>query len=205
MANILRLNIGERWSALEFGELMGQLQFIADAALFAQARIDGQTSIFFPLRRLRRVPGYYYDPFIDVEEEMRFEAYQRRVAIQDLFRSHSPQVSNQLEIKRTQYGSPGFVDLAGIGKVVEQVRMFMTDIMDRYLHREDREIARESAAQDVLAKKIRNAEALMNLYDKAGLGTEAKRVLIAEVLEIDYSIEGKLITGQITSIESPPE
>ena len=205
MANILRLNIDERWSALDFGELMGQLQFLADAALFSQAKIDGQTSIFFPLRRLRRVPVYYYDPFIDVEEEMKFEAYRQRAAIQDLFRSHSPRVSNQLEIKRTQYGSPGFVDLAGIGKVVEQLRMFLTDIMDRYLHREDREIARESAAQDVLAKKIQNAEALMNLYDKAGLDTEAKRVLIAEVLEVDYSIEGKLITGQITSIEGPSE
>ena len=100
---------------------------------------------------------------------------------------------------------PGFADLAGLGKVMEQLRIFLTDITDRYLHKKDREIARESAAQDLLAKKIANAEAILKLSDKVGLDGESRRALISEVLGADYFIEGKVLLGQIASIEAPAE
>jgi hypothetical protein len=204
MANILRVSIDERWTASEFAELMSQLQFVADAALFSEVKLDGQSSTYFPFRRIRRRMAYY-DPFLDVEDELRQDAYFRRVETQEILKAYSPRISNELKIKRIEYGSPGFADLTGIGKVVEQVRIFTTAIIDRYLHREDREIVRESAAQDLLSKKIKNAEALLNLGDKVGLDGESKRMLISEVLNADYFIEGKIIDGKIKSIDSPAE
>jgi hypothetical protein len=45
------------------------------------------------------------------------------------------------------------VNLAGLGKLVEQIRIFATDVMDRYLHRVDRRLKRDETKQAILAKK----------------------------------------------------
>jgi hypothetical protein len=81
------------------------------------------------------------------------------------------------------------------------VRIFLTDIIDRFLHKEDREIARDLAAQEVLAKKLKNAEQLAKLMDKVAINPEMRQMLMAEVLGVDKAIEGKVLNGQITGIE----
>ena len=202
-SNVIRINIAHEWSASEFSELMSQLQFLADVALFAQVKIDGQSSIYFPFRRSPRLT--YYDPLFDPEDELKQDVYLRRLEVHSLLRDYGPGTPNELQIHRLEYASPGFADLAGLGKVMEQLRIFLTDITDRYLHKKDREIAREFAAQDLLAKKIANAEAILKLSDKVGLDGESRRALISEVLGADYFIEGKVLLGQIASIEAPAE
>jgi len=117
-------------------------------------------------------------------------------------RDYVPPIPNDLQVRKINYGSPGFADLAGVGKVMEQLRIFVTDITDRFLHKDDRAIARESAAQDLLAKKLKNAESLLKLGEKLGLDPEGKRILVSEILGADYFLEGKVISGQITSVET---
>jgi hypothetical protein len=198
--NVIRINIARDWTASEFSELMSQLQFLADVALFSKVRIDGQSTIYFPFRRRRRIA--YYDVFFDPEDELRQDVYLRRLEVHNFVRDFAPETPNDLRLSRLEFASPGFADLAGVGKIVEQLRIFLMDVTDRYLHKGDREIARESAAQDLLAKKIANAEAILNLGEKIGLTPESKQILLAEVLDADYFIEGKVLSGQITSVES---
>jgi len=204
MADILRIRIARKWTADEFAELFSQVQFLADVALFSQLKIDGQTPIRFLWRR-RSPRRQYFDSFVDAEEELKDDYYLRRADVREVLREYTPNIRNDLEIRRLQFASPGLADLAGVGKVVEQVRIFLTDIMDRYLHSKDRELARQAAAQEILARKIRNAEALLKLGDKVGLDPESKRLLVSEVLSADYFLEGKVISGQVTAIESPAE
>lgn len=201
MAEFVRINIAKRWSATEFAELMSQMQFLADAALFADVKFDGQSPLYFPFRRLRRRTAYF-DPYLDVEDELKEEANLRRLAVQSVLRDYVPPIPNDLQVRKINYGSPGFADLAGVGKVMEQLRIFVTDITDRFLHKDDRAIARESAAQDLLAKKLKNAESLLKLGEKLGLDPEGKRILVSEILGADYFLEGKVISGQITSVET---
>ena len=75
-----------------------------------------------------------------------------------------------------------------------------TGIIDRFIHHEDRKIARASASQDVLANKIKNAEALLKLSEKAGMNPDAQQLLVTEVLKSDYFLEGKLLSRQITRV-----
>lgn len=194
-SNILRITIAKEWRASEFGELLFQLQFLADVAGFSDVKIDGQSPVYFPFQRRRALYGRLYD----AEDELRGDVYLRRVQAEDVLRFYGPHIS-ELKIQRLEFASPGFADLAGLGKVVEQLRIFVTDIFDRHLHKEERAIARKSAAQDLLAKKINNAEALLKLGDKMGLDAETKRLLVSEVLLADYYLEGKVLTGQLKSI-----
>ena len=104
-------------------------------------------------------------------------------------------------VVKIQFGSPGFVDLAGVGRVVGEVRKFLLGIIDRFIGKEDREIARASATQDVIAKKIKNADSLLKLADKAGLDAESQQALLREVLTADRYIEGKLLSQQIKAVK----
>ena len=106
-----------------------------------------------------------------------------------------------LAIHRLEFASPGFVDIAGLGKIVEQIRIFLTDIYDRHTSREDRKITREIAEQELVAKKIANAEAILKLGKHAGLDKHSSRMLVAEVLKVDKFISDRTASGQLIGIE----
>jgi hypothetical protein len=84
-----------------------------------------------------------------------------------------------LEIIRIDYSSPGFTDFAGIGKAVEQVRLFIQYVIDLSVWREHRrieiaqreaelaqlELEMERVEQETIAKKIENVRQIINLND----------------------------------------
>jgi hypothetical protein len=127
-SNIIRINFAEQWSAADFSELLSQLQFLADAALFSEATIDLRSSLYFPLRQYRR-RRLFYDLFSG-DQNLQEDAYLRRLEVQDVLRRYASGHGNELQVKRLQYSSPGLADLAGLGKVVEQVRIFIQYIID---------------------------------------------------------------------------
>ena len=182
---------------------MSDVQFLGDVAAFSSVKLGGQTTVdFFPGRRRR---SSYYDFFGNVQDELRDNLYLRRADVQDFVRRHAIKNLTFLEVRRVQFASPGFADIAGIGKIIEQVRIFLTDIIDRFLLSKDRVIARDLAAQEVLAKKLKNAEELAKLMDKVAIDPEMRQMLMAEVLGVDRFIEGKVLDGQITGIEEVKE
>jgi hypothetical protein len=201
---VVRIRIANGWTASEFAALLGDVQFLADVAGFSEAKLDGQTPMdFFTRRRHRRTA--YYDFFGDVRDELRDNLYLRRSDVQEFLRRYSPNRVGELHVRRLELASPGLADLAGFGKIVEQVRIFLTDIIDRFLHKEDRAIARGMAAQEVLAKKLKNAEQLAKLIDKVSVDPQMQQMLMAEILGADQFIEGKVLSGQITGIETIEE
>jgi hypothetical protein len=197
----LRIRIASGWTAWEFAELLEDVQFLADVAAFSEAKLDGQTPMdFFTRRRQRRAA--YHDVFGDVRHELRDNLYLRRADVHEFVKRYSNNRLSELQVHRLEFASPGLADLAGFGKIVEQVRIFLTDIIDRFLHTEDREIARGLAAQEVLARKLKNAEQLARLTDKVAIDPEMRQMLMAELLGVDKFIEGKVLNGQITGIET---
>jgi len=55
-----------------------------------------------------------------------------------------------------------------------------------------------------LVKKIKNAEAILKLSEKAGIDPQTRQAMIAEVLKADYFLEGKTLSRQITGFGGPP-
>lgn len=198
----MRVEISDGWSASEFSELFAQLNFLYEAARFGQVRIDGQSAHPFMPWWFRRRRWPEFAPYYD-EESLEDEAILRHRMVERMlsYASSEKVPSPKLEVRRIEFASPGFVDVAGVGKVVKELRLFMTGILDRYLNKEDRKIARQAAAQDLLAKKIMNAENLLKLGEKAGLDPETRQSLVREILTADYYVEGKFITGKITNVK----
>jgi hypothetical protein len=111
-----------------------------------------------------------------------------------------------LRVGFTRFGSPGLTDLIGAGKVLEQVRLFLTDITDRVLQRRDRDLKREEDEQKILAMKIKNAERLLGLAKEVGLNEDEKKRVIARLIRSDDFFETAITGWMITKIElSPPD
>jgi hypothetical protein len=113
----------------------------------------------------------------------------------------------KLTVLRLQYGSPGFVDLLGVGKVVEQVRLFVEKLIDLRVTKRGRFLENEARVLDLRAKKIENARNFVRL---AG---EAREQGLSE-LEIKYLVEltegaeerllRQIAPGKITAIGPVP-
>jgi len=58
-----------------------------------------------------------------------------------------------LVVKRIQYGSPGLVDLAGLGTLAGHVKEFLLGLLDRYLNRKIRSV--ELQERLLLAEKMK--------------------------------------------------
>lgn len=185
------------WEAQEFARFFTEFEILNEMAIFGNVKVDGQSSLgFFYYERLR-APKYWQD--LEFEGEVQAEVADERLRY---FLREATGGRWPLQLKRMEFASPGFTDFAGIGKVVKEVRLFVTDIVDRFITTPDRALAREEKRQSIVAKKIANAEKLMKLADKAGLDPKTRIELIRRAIEVDRYIEDKVIEGRITSIQS---
>lgn len=202
-AEDLRVYLDGHWEAREFAELLGHVEFLYDVARFSTyAPLGGQG----PQLHLLSIDRYHL-PFryIDWEFEPDIEsAYVRREIAQlaNSVMSYSDGQSSGLRIAQIHMASPGVGDLAGIGKIVKEVRLFTENIIDRITQREDRAIAREAARQRVLTQKLNNAEKLLRLDEKIKLTSADRHAIVKEIMRSDNFIEGKIIERKITGIES---
>lgn len=192
----LRIGIAEDWSVQDFGDMMMNLQFLRNIALLSEldrGTTETVLSLFEgPLRN-----GAQFERDTEAFNRLRSQFFQAQLnivyeSLEDIY---------WLKIKRLKFASPGFVDIAGAGKIVEQIRIFLTDIYDRYASRADRKITRETAEQELLSKKIANAEAILKLGRHAGLDQETSRLLVAEVLHVDEFFSQKTTHGKVVEIK----
>jgi hypothetical protein len=202
---IIRIEIAEGWSASEFSELFSQFDYLYQIARFSEVQISGQTSQpfgFWSFRNRAQNPpdAFFPDALMPVELALEAEGLLRRRQVEHLI-DVMLTTSDKLEVRRIEYASPGFIDLVGAGRVAREVRVFLLGIIDRFIHSKDRKIAREAATQDIIAKKIKNAENLVKLGDKVGLDPETRQILVREVMSLDYYIEGRLLSHRITAVK----
>lgn len=192
---IFRIKIAESWSVLEFEELMSSLQFLRNVILLSDLEKSGLDVVLSLLEdRAKRTENVEADSALDYIGTQFF-----RAQLQMIFTL--AEEDYRLVVHRLQFASPGFVDIAGVGKVVEQIRIFLTEIYDRASSREDRKIAREIAEQELIAKKIANAEAMLKLGKHAGLDKHSSIMLVAEVMKVDKLISDKTTAGKLVAIE----
>lgn len=196
----MRIEIAGEWSAEDFGEFFSQVNHLHNVAIFSSMRIDGQSLSPFGLWRLYRERSYRIDPFLSVQADLEFEVQRQRLEVRQELEQYLPTPPDALRVASIEFASPGHIDFLGIGKAVAEVGNFITGIVDRIIQREDREIARDSAREDVKTKKLDNAEKLLRLSEKVGLNHEAQQALLRDVLSVDYFLEGKVLDGKITAV-----
>jgi hypothetical protein len=185
----LRIEIGERWSAREMSGLLADISAVYEVRL----SLD-YDNLALEMRRTwfnQEAPSGAVPFAVDL-------AWMPPLVGED-----------PLRVQAIEYGSPGFVDLVGIGKVVEQVRLFVEKLIDLSETRRRSRLENASLAQDVSAKEIANARSLVQLTVEARLAGLNEEDIDRLVQGVD-GIQGRLLDhverGQITAavrLESP--
>lgn len=113
----------------------------------------------------------------------------------------------RLDIGRVHYGSPGFVDLVGVGKVVEQIRLFVEKLIDLRAARLRQGLENEKLKAEIEAQKIENARNFVRLALAGrpfGLSDEQIRALVYDVDGVQERIIRRIGDGQVTGVEQAP-
>ena len=155
----IRIEIEGEWSVYELGVFLGDLALLFVIRFALDLGRRGVSDFLSSLRRPDR-----YDPW----------PFSRRWSL--------TRPDEQLTVLRVQYGSPGFVDLLGIGKIVEQLRLFVEKLIDLRATRLRRGLENEAMRQEIKGKMIENARDFVRLAEEA-------RDLGLSDYEIKYLVE----------------
>jgi hypothetical protein len=112
-----------------------------------------------------------------------------------------------LAVVRINDASPGRVDLAGLGKALEQVRLFLKYLIDLSIQRRWWQLEVEDLGQDVIAKRIENAQRLLRLREQArelDLSAEQRRALLIDVDDRQQRILDAIRAGRVTGVRQLP-
>jgi hypothetical protein len=198
----MRVAIAGEWSVPDFAELMSQIQFLTGMTIFltVDGRVRDEASDFFkrwerfwPKDKLHSMQTLPRVPF------NRSVAAQFRVEFQQLM--EGMKANYALDVEKVQFASPGSIDLVGFGAIVEQVRLFIKDVLDRRDSKQSRKIQDEIAKQDLLQKQIENAERLVKLRRSSELDDPRIRLLLACMLNADEFFSEKATMGQVIAIQ----
>ena len=199
------MSIAGDWTVPEFAELMSQIQLITDVSDFLSANMSVfQSTIGLPDRSKEFFERWVGNSKL-LETEIFAEWSSRTMGSQ--FRAEYRQLikgmyfGSPLQVEKVQFASPGSIDLAGVGKTVEQVRLFIKDILDRIDARQSRRIKNLIEAQELLQKKIENAQRMITLGNSVGLDEQQIKVLVAGLVNADAFFADKAVNGQVTAIQ----
>ena len=160
---ILRINLDERWTASDFCNLFESLSILNNIFIEIETinligyQINNELQNCGTSKNYINLNGELYKKlnFSDTYENSNI------ISNKNLFNInfHRPELleKNDLKIKEIKYASPGWCDLIGFGKIVENV----FELIKFYIPNENQKIQNEIAELDLIEKKI----ALIQKYD----------------------------------------
>jgi hypothetical protein len=96
----------------------------------------------------------------------------------------------ELYIRRIGFGSPGSIDLGGLGPIVGHIADFVFRLIHLRTGKEERRLANEERQERIRAAKIKNAERLVSLGKKIGLSNEQLQIMVFRLdLRQDFLLE----------------
>lgn len=207
----IRFEIDGRWSAAELGKSLLHIEELYDLRLVLQVvyedRLDWEHIYmelphFPPFRRWMKrgivhpalIAGMYPAiPPLPLEPQ-----YLSRMA--SLLYPHE-----RLEVRRIEYGSPGFKDLAGVGEIVRHIKDFVFSIIEHRALRRRRQLEDERKDLENERLRIENARKFVQLAKECGYTESETRKLMAWVDDRQGTFIQLVEDGKITSVKLLPE
>ncbi len=197
--HILRVSIDGEWETQEFGEFLRCLTFlyrVAAADSFVLANTEA-TEFNFEMTLIHSL-----DAFGDTPRFFRDSGpFKRRAPFHWL--GASP--TGRLRLAQVHYGSPGFTDLAGVGRALERMCEFLKYLIELAAQARMRKLDVLLKEQEVETKKIENtrmrlenASKLLELSGALGCSPEVQRRVLFSIQEaqdslFDLSEDGKIV------------
>jgi hypothetical protein len=188
---ILRVEIDGTWTSEEFSD---SLQSIGDIYSLRTVLGIEQKSLMemdmlypefldfpFPFRRLPkrlraayRAHGLRFPPMLSPLIDPRDPSFALKLL----------EPEEQLYVKRIQFGSPGFTDLAGLGDVVGHIKDFLLKGIEWALTRRQRDLENQEREARVQKLRIENARELVGLAKDCGYSQ-------AEIRQMVHWVDGR--------------
>ncbi|MFM9988929.1 hypothetical protein [Flavobacterium sp.] len=153
---ILRINLDGNWKASDFVNLFDSLSLLYQ--LFSElSKIDyleAQIHKKYPISQINRdimnVNGSLYKKLNFEDTYKNDEIFVNKEKIRILFLRPYKTDKDDLEIKQISYASPGFSDVVGFGKIIEN----MMDLIKHYVPNKNQRLLNENLELDIIEKKI---------------------------------------------------
>ena len=158
---ILRINIDEKWSSTDFSKMFDSLTLLYQLFIELDSidYLDSQLFKAIPnstiSENIINLNGKLYkklncpDTFENAKT-FRSEYYMDYLLVQSQITQKQSKI-NDLQIKQIKYASPGFSDVVGLGKIIEN----MIDLIKHYIPNKNQKLENEKTQLDIIEKKIR--------------------------------------------------
>lgn len=158
---ILRINLDEKWSSTDFSKMFDSLTLLYQLFIELDS-IDYLDSQLFKARpnstiseNIINMNGILYKKLNSPDTFENAKIY-RGEYFMDLFLAKSQINETQskvydLQIKQIKYASPGFSDVVGLGKIIEN----MVELIKYYIPNKNQKLENEKTELDIIEKKIR--------------------------------------------------
>ncbi len=151
---ILRINLDGKWSSSDFSKMFDSL------TLLYQLFVELESIDYLDSQLYKAQPkSYISENIINLNgklfKKLKFEdTFENAKAFDKLTGFYLSQFSTKiddLEIKQIKFASPGFSDVVGLGKIIEN----MMDLIKHYIPNRNQKLENESLELDIIEKKIR--------------------------------------------------
>ena len=130
MSNILRIELDRYWNLSQFIKLFSTFQNIY--AIHYALKYRNRFSEEIVYAASRRIPYVNLTPALDESSLYELRDWHHGSIVEEEFLfSNDSRISNPMElsVRGISYASPGFTDLVGIGKIVEQLKDFAIEYL----------------------------------------------------------------------------
>jgi len=108
---------------------------------------------------------------------------------------------NPFSVRRMQYGSPGFKDLAGLGEIVGHLKDFLVKIIDVVSTKRQRELENQEREVRIERMRIENAREFVGLARECGYSEGDLRQFVSWVDNRQETFIQLVRTGKIRSVK----
>jgi hypothetical protein len=176
---IVRIRIEGSWTAGEMAESLTCFRDLYNIRLVLQVIYEDyhQSDDFYELYRLRRnSPRLARRLTPAILSALRNDYYHDTSVL--LHATRFVFAEEELKVRRIEYASPGYKDLAGFGEIVGHVKDFTLRIIEHFNSRRRRELLDEEQELKNQALRIRNAREYVGLARECGYDeTELRRII----------------------------
>jgi hypothetical protein len=185
-----RVSIDGEWTAAEMAAEIEAVSYIHDFMYFSSLLYDSKLE---PL-------GFRRYFFLAATNRISFREFPTLFPLPE---------TGHMQVTEVQYGSPGFQDFLGIGKVVSELLSFVRDVIKIADDRKELEaelrmkrLEGDKKQQDIRAQELKNVRTLLKVLKDAGYSEAEIHLMVGQLLFKQDVLIGLAESEKIIQIDS---